>query len=135
MIDGLKKLKTLVIEEENNELGFKLPKLEMTDNTKTKELRKKIAKSNDPKNEYNHKINTNLKEMLEISKILETENENETPKDKTKLKDKKLSNNLTYIRVDKQLNLNSSNEKSSKNSEIRLKIGPQTNLFKYAIKR
>ena len=131
MIDGLKKLKTLVIEEENNKLDFMLPKL---DKKNSNELKRKIAKSNEAKNEYNHKINSNLKEMNEISKILETENENETPKANTK--SKKIRNNFTSIIVDKQLNLNSSNdEKSSKNSEIKLKIEPQTNLFKSAIKR
>jgi hypothetical protein len=114
MIDGLQRLKTLVIEEEKNKV--ELPKIVKKQSLKPSDSRNKIS----PAKEKNERINSNQKiekkildkNLLEISKILETENENETPK------------NVKNIKITKK-----------KVDETPQTIKAHTNLFKVAIKR
>jgi hypothetical protein len=118
MIDGLQKLKTLVIEEEGKTRNHP-KKIKQSDSLKS-QSRKISSHSNENLIQpAKFKID---KTMLEISKILESENENETPKDKLLLKE-----NEIFKKVSKRSNenLNISLLSRSKNS----------NFFKNAIKR
>lgn len=120
MIDGLQRLKTLVIEEETKRNDKVFPKIIKKNNLNAEE-RKKISRSNEENkaaNNSNYKID---KTMLEITKILETENENETPSEK------KLNKQPFLI------NKNLKNKEETSHSS--LQNSRYSNFFKAAIKR
>jgi hypothetical protein len=117
MIDGLQKLKTLVIEEEGKTRNHP-KKIKQSDSLKS-QGRKISSHSNESLIQpTKFKID---KTMLEISKILESDNENETPKDKLR------KDNEDYKKVTKR---------SNENLHISLlSQSKHSNFFKNAIKR
>lgn len=117
MIDGLQKLKTLVIEEDGKSRNYSKP------NSENESLKSQRRKESFNSNElylqpYKNKVD---KTMLEISKILETDNENETPKEKPF--QEKI--NLNKAHPSNKDNLNLSSISKSKHS----------NFFKNVIKK
>jgi hypothetical protein len=117
MIDGLQKLKTLVIEEEGKTRNPQR-KLKQVHSLKS-QSRKNSSHSNENLIQpVKFKID---KTMLEISKILESDNEVETPKDKL------LKENEIYKKVTKRSNENLSISLLSQSKH--------SNFFKNAIKR
>jgi hypothetical protein len=117
MIDGLQKLKTLVIEEEGKTRNHP-KKIKQSDSLKSQ--RRKISSHSNENLIQPTKFKID-KTMLEISKILESDNENETPKD--------------YLRKDNEV-YKKVTKRSNENLHISLlSQSKHSNLFKNAIKR